>query len=106
VKEYAVALDSATIAAGRIRLTAHNAGTIEHEIVAFRTDLAEGDLPLVNGSVDEEGAGITHIEPEAEDIPVGGSKSITMNLTAGRYVFLCNVPGHYKLGMHSVLTVS
>jgi uncharacterized cupredoxin-like copper-binding protein len=105
-KEYAIALDSATVAAGRIRLTVHNAGTIEHELVAFGTDLPEGDLPLVNGSVDEEGAGITHIDPEAEDIPADGSKTITMNLKAGRYVVLCNVPGHYKLGMHTVLTVS
>jgi uncharacterized cupredoxin-like copper-binding protein len=105
-KEYAIAFDPGTVSAGRIRLTVKNAGTIEHELVAFRTDLAETDLPMGSGEVDEEGAGITHIDPEAEDIAPSSAKTITLNLTAGRYVFLCNVPGHYQLGMHAVLTVS
>jgi uncharacterized cupredoxin-like copper-binding protein len=105
-KEYAIAFDHSTVSAGKIRLTAKNAGTVEHELVAFRTDRAETDLPMGSGEVDEEGEGITHIDPEAEDIPAGGEKTITMNLTPGRYVFLCNVPGLYQLGMHTVLTVS
>ena len=35
-----------------------------------------------------------------------GSKSITMNLTAGKYTFYCSVPGHRQGGMVGTLTVS
>jgi uncharacterized cupredoxin-like copper-binding protein len=86
----------------------HNAGTVAHEVVAFRTDLDEAALPLnAEGTgIDEKGAGITHIDPEAEDVQPGKAKTITLDLTAGRYVFLCNVPTHYTAGMHTVLTVT
>lgn len=101
----AISLDAATATAGSIRLTVANTGAVEHELVAFQTDLDEAKLPLAAGRVDEEGAGITHMDPEDEHVMPGGSKTITLDLPAGRYVVLCNLPGHYSLGMHAVLTV-
>ena len=35
-----------------------------------------------------------------------GAKSITMNLTAGKYTYYCSVPGHRQAGMVGTLTVS
>jgi plastocyanin len=35
-----------------------------------------------------------------------GAKSITMNLTAGKYTYYCSVPGHRQAGMIGTLTVS
>jgi plastocyanin len=35
-----------------------------------------------------------------------GVKSITMNLTAGKYTYYCSVPGHRQGGMVGTLTVS
>ena len=35
-----------------------------------------------------------------------GVKSITMNLTAGKYTYYCSVPGHRQAGMVGTLTVS
>jgi plastocyanin len=35
-----------------------------------------------------------------------GSKSITMDLTAGTYTYYCSVPGHRQAGMVGTLTVS
>jgi uncharacterized cupredoxin-like copper-binding protein len=106
--EFAISLSAASVAAGALAVTAHNTGTIPHEMVAFRTDLAETALPQVaDGSkVDEEGAGITHVDPEAEDVMPGTDKVANLTLTPGRYVFICNLPGHYKSGMHAVLTVT
>jgi uncharacterized cupredoxin-like copper-binding protein len=31
---------------------------------------------------------------------------LTLNLKKGRYVLICNIPGHYKSGMHADFTVS
>jgi uncharacterized cupredoxin-like copper-binding protein len=104
-KEFAIALDSTSVPAGAIRVTAHNAGTVEHELVAFKTDLPLDQLPVNGAEVDEEGEGITHIDPEAEDIAPGTAKTITLHLAAGRYVVLCNVPTHYAAGMRAELTV-
>lgn len=36
----------------------------------------------------------------------GGSKTITVHLTAGTYTYYCDVPGHRQAGMQGTLTVS
>jgi len=106
-RDFQIELSQASAPAGRIRLSVHNSGKTEHELVAFRTDLPEGSLPLDStGRVNETGPGITHIDPEAESVQPGTTKSVTLDLPAGRYVVICNLPGHYASGMHQVLTVS
>jgi len=98
---------SSTIDAGKIEIKVKNKGSTTHEFVVFRTDLDEKHLPLnaAGDRIDEKGKGITHLDPEAEDVPVGGSKTITIDLAAGRYVFVCNLPNHYGLGMRTTVTV-
>jgi len=104
--EYQIRLDRTTVPAGAVRVTAHNRGNSVHELVAFRTDLADGALPTTStGLVDEERAGLTHLDPEAEAIAAGASKAITLHLEPGRYVLVCNLPDHYRQGMHTALTV-
>jgi uncharacterized cupredoxin-like copper-binding protein len=105
-KEFAIALNKTTVPAGALRVTVSNAGTVAHEFVAFKTDLPLDQLPVNGSEVDESGAGITHVDPEAEDIAPGSSKTITLHLSAGRYVVLCNVPTHYGAGMRAELLVS
>jgi uncharacterized cupredoxin-like copper-binding protein len=34
------------------------------------------------------------------------TKSITIDLKPGHYALVCNLPGHYGLGMHVDLTVT
>ena len=36
----------------------------------------------------------------------GGTKLLTLHLTAGKYTFFCSVPGHRQGGMQGTLTVS
>ena len=39
------------------------------------------------------------------ETPGGQSKSESIDLKPGKYVFVCNIPGHYKDGMAGQLTV-
>jgi uncharacterized cupredoxin-like copper-binding protein len=34
-----------------------------------------------------------------------GTQARTIDLTPGKYLFVCNIPGHFKQGMYTVVTV-
>ncbi len=92
---------------GDLSFTVTNKATDqEHEFVIFKTDLPEDQLPLnSDGNVDEEGQGVTHID-ELGGIKVGETQTLKINLPPGNYVAICNLPGHYKQGMHWGFTVT
>jgi len=80
-----------------------------HEVVVVRTALLPNALPkLDNGRVDE-----TKVEIVGRSVPTisaGTSTAFSLNLTAGNYVLLCNLPrgttnGHYASGMFSSFEV-
>ena len=92
-----------TANAGEITFEVHNEGSVLHNLVIIRTDLAADALPSLVGSVDEEAAGekIGEIEeflPDAVEVA-------SFTLTPGRYVLICNLRDHYALGMFAELTV-
>jgi uncharacterized cupredoxin-like copper-binding protein len=105
-KDFEISLDSSSAPAGEVKFTVANAGPSVHEFVVFKTDLPEDQLPTDSkGDVDESGAGVTHID-EIEDIAAGSTDStLKVDLESGSYVLICNLPGHYGLGMHASFTV-
>ena len=86
-----------------------NAGPSVHEFVILKTDAIPTQLPtkVEDGAkaADEEGTGVEHID-EVENIAAGATASLSVNLTPGNYVFICNLPGHYHLGMSTAFVVS
>ena len=107
VREYKVSVVPPAGPAGKNNFEVRNTGKIAHEFVIFKTDLAPDDLPLNKDgdAVDEEGEGVEHVD-EIEDINPGKTKSLTVDLDAGKYVLICNLPTHYKLGMHTAFEVT
>jgi uncharacterized cupredoxin-like copper-binding protein len=105
--EFKVEFDTMTVPAGEVTFDVKNDGTVVHEFVVFRTDLAEDALPEASDApeVDEADSSLESMG-EVEDVEVGGSKSFTATLTPGSYVAICNVAGHYDSGMHIHFTVS
>jgi uncharacterized cupredoxin-like copper-binding protein len=85
---------------GKLRVTAKNNGRIEHELILIRTTKAPGALPIKGDAASEAGA----VGEISEQKP-GKSGTHTFNLKPGRYVYICNVPGHYQAGMRGGLTV-
>jgi len=108
LKTYSITLSSPTAKAGEITFHVTNDATdLVHEFVIFKTDLPEDQLPLnAEGNVDEEGAGVTHID-EVEDVEMGKSKDLVVTLEPGNYVLICNTAlnNHYKHGMHVAFVV-
>jgi uncharacterized cupredoxin-like copper-binding protein len=113
LQEFSVGTDPTTTEAGEVVFEATNEGPNDvHEFVVFRTDLGAADLPTdENGAVDETGEGIELIG-EIEDVAVGETKSVTLDLEAGNYVLICNIwdeeeqESHYQEGMRTTFTVS
>ena len=103
--DFSVTLDSNSAPAGEVTFDVSNEAEQTHEFVVFQTDLPEDQLPTENGDVDEAGEGVTLVD-EIEDIEGGSSQSLTVNLDAGSYVLICNLPGHYQQGMHASFSAS
>jgi uncharacterized cupredoxin-like copper-binding protein len=111
--EFSVGTDPTTLDAGEVTFEATNDGPNDtHEFVVFKTDLGPADLPVdENGAVVETGEGIELIG-EIEDILVDETKSVTLDLAAGNYVFICNIwdeeeqEAHYQEGMRTTFVVS
>jgi len=106
---YKIVMSTNSAKAGEIVFHVHNDATdLLHEFVIFKTDLPPDQLPVnAEGAVDEEGAGVTHID-EVE-VEVGASADLTVTLEPGNYVMICNINDnnemHYAHGMTVAFTV-
>lgn len=115
LQEFAVAADPASVPAGSVTFDVTNDGPDDvHEFVVIATDLGPTELPVdEDGAVEEGGEGMEVVD-EIEDIPVGESPSLTVDLEAGNYVLICNIlqeeadgtlEAHYTEGMRTGFTV-
>jgi uncharacterized cupredoxin-like copper-binding protein len=99
LKEYSIAPTPGKAAAGKVSFTVANAGKIEHEFVVLRTNKSAGDL--LKGKEANEAGNVGEIG----SVLPGQTKKLTLNLKAGHYALICNLPGHYTAGQHADFTV-
>jgi uncharacterized cupredoxin-like copper-binding protein len=111
LSEFLVKPKPKSIAAGKVKFSATNIGSTEHEMVIARTD--GKPLPTkADGSVDEA-AVATSIIGEIGDLKSKKTKSVTEKLNPGGYVLFCNIVQtvtsgtlvHYARGMYTTFTV-
>lgn len=102
--EYTITLDKESVPAGEVTFKIANEGELEHEFEIVQTDVAEGDLPVESGQADVEAEGGEEID-EVEDLASGAEQDLTVDLEAGKYLLICNLPGHYEQGMVTAFTV-
>lgn len=103
LKEFAIAASPATVPAGPVTITAKNAGAVLHELVLIKSDADPTSLAIgADGTVDES----TLDSPgEIEDIDAGATSKAEFRLEPGKYILICNIPGHYSGGMTTAITV-
>lgn len=104
VKEFAVAPAPASIKAGQINFSVTNNGTVTHEFVVVKSDLDPKALPIDAAGTAADENKVDHIG-EIEDIAPGATAKGEFTLDAGKYLLICNLPGHYQAGMVAAFTV-
>ena len=101
-----LSVDQPTIKAGDTVFMVHNdAVTEEHEMVLVKLKSPDATVHVVAGKhrVDEK-----HLKSlgEVSELKPGADGQLRANLTAGSYLLLCNIKGHYEAGMHAMMTVT
>jgi uncharacterized cupredoxin-like copper-binding protein len=92
--------------AGELTFEGANEGTMTHEFEIFLVPegVDANDLPVEdNTALADE---MLEVIDEVEDIAPGTSATLQVDLEAGNYAVLCNLPGHYANGMHATFTVA
>ncbi len=98
----------ASAQAGPTVIEAPNEGSVEHELVVFKTNMDPAKLPTeANGEVNEEKMDeVAESAGEIPDVEAGDTKTGNFKLNPGTYVMFCNLPGHYAQGMYGTITVT
>lgn len=99
-KEFTLKPSPASAKPGPVTFVVKNAGKLAHEFVVLKTNIAPGKLPQSGTKAKEPGrvGKIPEFKP-------GATKRLTLNLKAGKYVLICNVPTHYKAGQRAAFRV-
>jgi hypothetical protein len=91
-----------------------NDGKVAHELVMFKTDLTGAQLltdPSTavvpsTGKLNEDSDKLVSVLDSGNTVLPGTSRVVPSGpLTPGHYVLMCDLPGHYILGMREDVTV-
>jgi len=94
--EFKVLPSVSTAKAGAITFVVRNAGRLPHMFGVIKTNRSPGALPIKGARASEQG--------KVGSIPVfapGKTRTLTLVLKPGKYVLICNVPGHYLAGQRT-----
>jgi uncharacterized cupredoxin-like copper-binding protein len=100
--DYKITVNVPSVKAGKIKIGVRNLGAMEHSFQVLKTDLPQDKLPTDGASAKAKDDGKVG---EIASIPAGKSAAVTLDLAPGKYFFICNIAGHYQLGMHTGFTV-
>ena len=80
-KDFAIALDKSSVPAGSVTFKITNQGPSPHNIT------------------------IKELKKASDTFAAGKGGDFKVDLPAGTYTVICDIPGHEQLGMHTMLTV-
>lgn len=99
---YSVVVSPATFKAGTITFGIRNTGAMPHQFDLIKTDLAADKLPIDAATAKAKEDGLVK---QVLNIQPGKVATVSAELQPGHYVIICNVAGHYQLGMRADFTV-
>jgi uncharacterized cupredoxin-like copper-binding protein len=102
--EWSVTAQPGSVEAGSVSFEVSNEGSVApHELVVIRSDLAPDALPVADSVVTVGELDVVH---HTDLFPLGEGGSFSVDLTEGNYVLICNLEGHYELGMATAFSVT
>jgi len=112
LREFSISTDKSSAPAGAITFNVTNTGPDDaHEFEVIKTDLALNAIP----KNDDGSANTEDLEEvdELEELEVGSSESLAVDLERGKYVLICNlleqedgeIVAHFQQGMRKEFTV-
>ena len=94
--------DAKTAKPGSVTFKATNKGTTPHELIVVKSTLRRTSSPSRTQRPILTGMTTVTTIPE---MAAGKADSKVAELTAGKYLLICNVPAHYQAGMTLAFTV-
>lgn len=103
--DYHIAMSQTVIPANtRVTFVVHNNGNVPHELIIVKALSSGSNLPLKpDADVNEETPGLTSELDTGSSLAAGETRTLTADMPRGHYIAVCNLPGHYKLGMRADL---
>lgn len=105
LRDFSIHSSLSTVNAGPIAFNVYNQGPATHEFVVVRTDLPADRLPIATDGLSVDEDALARVG-EISDVNISTSEALDLRLPPGRYVFFCNLEGHYLGGMHLAFVVS
>ena len=103
--DFRIDASAPSVAAGKVVFQVHNDAPATHEFVVVRTDDPADELPIGPDGLSVDEDKLTSVGVLSE-VGSGTIDTLSISLTPGRYVFFCNMEGHYMGGMHGVMEVT
>jgi uncharacterized cupredoxin-like copper-binding protein len=94
--EWSVTPSVAEVREGKIAFEVRNDGTMAHQLLVIKNDMPPEMLPVANGSIVLAQVNVVR---SLEAVAAGSTAELGFDATPGKYVMVCNVPGHYQQGM-------
>jgi uncharacterized cupredoxin-like copper-binding protein len=106
VREWGIELSSARSTSGEVSIGLTNGGTIPHEFIVVRTELTTEELlATVDPASNRLDEAMLDAAGEQPEFAPGEVKLLTLDLSPGKYIVLCNIAGHFSNGMHASLEI-
>ena len=92
----------------QLQLVANTSGLLEYNTKQLSAKAGTVTITFTNSSPLEHNVTVAEGTKVLGATPTfkGGSKTLTLTLKPGKYVFYCSVPGHRQAGMEGTLSVS
>ena len=102
--DFAIEPSIATASPGMITFNIENQGMLAHDFYVIRTDLAPDALPVDSAAFQVKVSELDVVKYQPA-FAAGANVQVTVDLSAGRYVLICNIASHYQAGSRVAFTV-
>jgi uncharacterized cupredoxin-like copper-binding protein len=104
--DFGLQMPSGPLPSGNVVFVDTNRGTVPHELVMFKLSGPHATVPLrKDGSFNEDSAAVENVLDSGSALAHGETRILSADLDPGTYLLVCNLPAHYRLGMHQIVTV-